>query len=241
MLKVNNRSLSLNNSRSRFFKNGSSKSDNPGLNVSKIQVEDPIFKDIDVNLNEIELDLPLNTQASHYSDNDLLGSPKADELQRNFGVQGFGVTIKKKISSDSLDTVKLDTNRRQSSKAIQPSQLKSLSEDGTKVMVETPIGPSDKSIKDIFVDSSLERMEEKQAKNMPKKLEVPEEVTEDPNDYSKQYGNSNDREKLELDQHHEELEKMGESLFITDLFVNRPWCVILTGLAIFAFFTFLMV
>jgi hypothetical protein len=39
--------------------------------------------------------------------------------------------------------------------------LKSLSEDGSKVFMEKPSnGPSEKSIKDIFVDSSMERMEE---------------------------------------------------------------------------------
>jgi hypothetical protein len=30
-------------------------------------------------------------------------------------------------------------------------------------------------------------------------------------------------------------------MFITNLFVDRPWCVIFTGIAIFAFFTYLAV
>lgn len=44
-----------------------------------------------------------------------------------------------------------------------------------------------------------------------------------------------------LDQQNEELEKLGESLFITDLFVDRPWCVIFTGLGIITIFIYLAV
>lgn len=48
-------------------------------------------------------------------------------------------------------------------------------------------------------------------------------------------------EKSELDQEHEELEKLGESLWLTDLFVNKPVTVILSGLFVLAIFTFIAV
>ena len=52
---------------------------------------------------------------------------------------------------------------------------------------------------------------------------------------------NNPNEKSELEQEDDELHSLGEPIWLTDQFVNRPFTVILLGLLVLAAFTFVAV